>query len=664
MTIAFKKNRLVLAILATLLLTNGAAYANGSYGGTVQSGGTLAQQPLAGVRVKLFNATERQPRLLAHAVTDAAGHFTFTTPHMTTTSQSTLYATASVANGVELVTILGRVLPPSFTINELTTVAAAYSMAQFYKSGVISGNAFSLQIAAGMNDNLVSSVTGVSSPVLTASPNADQTNSLRSTRALANLVAATVADPASAILLLHLSTLPNSSAPINTAQALANVARNPGHNVAALFSLSQGSALYLPTLQHIPDAWTIAVKINDSGDDTQPIGGPGNLVFDAKGYAWSTNNVVQGTTGSAQNILVFKANGQPADGSNGSPKSPVTGGGILGGGFGICIAPDGTVWEGNFGWGGINPSPTPPGSGSISRFTPSGQPLSPPDGYYGTVDRAQGLASDANGNIWIPSYGNDSVVVFPNGDPTNPVSFQEASGSHPFDISAATDGDAWVVNSGGGNVGSSIVKFTRTGQTISPLFKVPLGSSLKGMALDSAGNAWVASGGDSKIYGVRPNGTVIGAYGGGGVNGPWSVTVDGKDNLWVANFGPLSGNFTTGGISKLCGIRSIGIFPCVKVGDPLSPSTGFTLPSAGDEVLLHNGDPLYGVGKPPSYTPLMRQTKAAIDRAGNLWVTNNWKPDFGVDILSNPGGDGIVIFVGLATPPNPRCCGDGNWGSM
>ena len=28
-------------------------------------------------------------------------------------------------------------------------------MAQFYKTGVISGNSFGLQIAAGMNDNIV-----------------------------------------------------------------------------------------------------------------------------------------------------------------------------------------------------------------------------------------------------------------------------------------------------------------------------------------------------------------------------------------------------------------------------------------------------------------------------------------------------------------------------
>jgi hypothetical protein len=75
------------------------------------------------------------------------------------------------------------------------------------------------------------------------------------------------------------------------------------------------------------------------------------------------------------------------------------------------------------------------------------------------------------------------------------------------------------------------------------------------------------------------------------------------------------------------------------------------VPSAGSEVLLHNGDPLYGPGAPPSFIPMMRQTAVVIDQAGNIWSINNWKPDIDIDFGGNPGGDGIVIFVGLAAPP-------------
>jgi hypothetical protein len=47
---------------------------------------------------------------------------------------------------------------------------------------------------------------------------------------------------------------------------------------------------------------------------------------------------------------------------------------------------------------------------------------------------------------------------------------------------------------------------------------------------------------------------------------------------------------------------------------------------------------------------MMRQTASPIDRAGNVWTINNYKPNFDVDATVNPGGDGILIFVGLAPP--------------
>ena len=52
---------------------------------------------------------------------------------------------------------------------------------------------------------------------------------------------------------------------------------------------------------------------------------------------------------------------------------------------------------------------------------------------------------------------------------------------------------------------------------------------------------------------------------------------------------------------------------------------------AGSQVLLHDGEPLYGEGAPPSFSPMMRQTAAVIDRAANVWTINNYKPNFDVD---------------------------------
>ena len=90
----------------------------------------------------------------------------------------------------------------------------------------------------------------------------------------------------------------------------------------------------------------------------------------------------------------------------------------------------------------------------------------------------------------------------------------------------------------------------------------------------------------------------------------------------------------------------------------MTPPTGYTLPSGGDPVLLADGNPLYGPGAPPCTIPMTRTTGLNIDAAGNVWTTNNWKPDFTSDAIDdpwtggkgNPGGDGMLIWVGLAKP--------------
>ena len=650
--------RVLLAGAAVLLSADSVLSANPkSLSGIVQTGGTSSSQALPNVHVSLFEATTGQPTMLGQATTDASGQFSIR--YTRGTSHSIFFVTADVGHGVEFVSILGPKLPSSVTLNELTTVAASYSMAQFLRSSVISGNSFGLQLAAGMNDNIVVAATGQSSAVLLSSPNADQTNSLRSTRSLANLLAACVQDPTVTATLFALTTPAGGSPPSNTAQSLANLARDPGQNVDGIYALTLLSDLYAPPLLTMPDAWTVTVKINDSGNDEPDflISGPGNLAFDQRGYAWVTNNTTQGSPNSCTFNLVFKPNGQPADGSNGTPRSPLTGGGILGAGFGVTVAPHGSVWFGNFGWG--NPDcdwcfPTTNGNGSMSRFTLTGMPVSPPDAYQGGPVRAQGLASDADGNIWISSYDNNSLYVFLHGNPHHPVSFQQYEGSGPFDVALAPDGTAWVSNSGGlpfGENPRSVAKYALVNGVLERRFLRRLGQQLRGLSVDSHGNAWVASQGNSRVYAIRPDGTKIGHFTGGGMDSPWDTAIDGEDNVWVANFGSLhllTPPFT-GRLTKLWGVNAP---PGHSVGEPISPARGYTVPSAGSEVLLHNGDPLYGQGAPPSFIPMMRQTAVVIDQAGNIWSVNNWKPDIDIDFGGNPGGDGIIIFVGLAPPPS------------
>jgi hypothetical protein len=529
-------------------------------------------------------------------------------------------------------------------------------MAQFTHEGVLAGDEFGLQIASGMNDNLVSPLTGESSSVLLSSPNGDETNTLRSTRALANLLTFYVRNGGAGVgVLFILATPPGGESPANLLQALSNIARYPQQNVAELYALATQVSVYSPSLTSIPDAWTVVVKVNNTGNDEFLFGGPGNIAFDADGYAWISNNVVQGTPHSSRFAVVLKPNGQPADGTRGKPKSPILGGGLLGGAYGVGIAPNGHIWMGNFGWGFSEEYlPSPDGNGSVSQFTQMAHPISGRLGYQGGPVRAQAVMPDAHGNIWIASFGNDRVYVFPKGNPNRSTFYQEPTGSAPFDIQFASDGTAWVTNSGGlgPESDSSIARYVLKDDQLYQIFFKELGHSVKGIALDSQGQAWVAAGGDDCVYLLSDQGEELGQFNGGGINAPWGISVDGDDNVWVANFGPEApGNvFTTSCITKLAGSNPATRPPGLQPGDPISPPSGYTLPSAGAQVLLHNGEPLYGPHAPPSYTPLMRLTSVPIDRAGNIWATNNWKPDFDADLV-NSGGDGVCIFVGLAKPP-------------
>ncbi|HEX8115721.1 MAG TPA: hypothetical protein VF521_00490, partial [Pyrinomonadaceae bacterium] len=231
--------------------------------GAVRSGGATDNLPLAEVPVTLYEVTAGAPSVVGSVVTDADGKFSLRPSR--TASDGVFYAAAALGDGVQLVTVIGPHLPAFVTINELTTVAAAFSCAQFARDGIIAGDAFGLRVASGMNDNLVSPLTGDSSEVLLSSPNGDETNSLRSTRALANLLAACVRKhPCAAATLFVLATPPGGAAPGDTFQALVNIARHPANNVVGIYTQAKAVEVYLPSLERTPDAWTIAVKVNDS----------------------------------------------------------------------------------------------------------------------------------------------------------------------------------------------------------------------------------------------------------------------------------------------------------------------------------------------------------------------------------------------------------------
>jgi streptogramin lyase len=185
------------------------------------------------------------------------------------------------------------------------------------------------------------------------------------------------------------------------------------------------------------------------------------------------------------------------------------------------------------------------------------------------------MVADRSGNIWIASFANDSVYVFLGGDPNKSIHFQQHAGSGPFGVALAPDGTVWVANGLVGVEPNSLAKYElRHGVLHQKFLLKPFGRALRGLSVDSRGNAWVTSQGESAVYAVAPDGTVLGKFAGGGIDGPWGTYVDGDENVWVANFGPLQlgSNFNTGRLSELCGANRAACPPGTRMGQPLSPA--------------------------------------------------------------------------------------------
>ncbi len=582
-------------------------------------------------------------------------------------------------------------------LSERVTVATAYSFARFLRidsqgSVILCDPNQAAGIAYGMKNNFIST-DGDLSRVIRSTPNGMETNSLAMFNFLSNLVYYCLIDPK---VYSDFTRLTRSGSALG---ALLELTRDPFIDPEAIYGTICGMPqIFEPSLTSleapaspIPNQWTLTLKVNDSGAENFMIAGVGYLDFDKNDRLWLTNNVRQGTPNSSTFCVVLEPDGSPA------PFSPLFGGGLLGAGFGIAADPEGEkIYVGNFGWG---PTEWNPQQGSISAFSHDGSVLSPSKGYTEGLSRVQGMEFDAEGNLWMASWGSQdpmpytaskydfksersAVVVYLEGDPERALvhSF-DSPYDLTFDVTVDPQGHAYVSNSGYGGdesrglpaVASSVYKLRIDNGKLCVLAKwvSPKGyEAFRQVAVGADGYVYVGGVASSRVIRLdrdlrHPHEIKKNIY------GPWGLTFGGDGTLFVANFlGDLEtdsetvGETETGtlpedeGMSRHLGPHSVTV---LREADEKTARL-MTVPTGGHEVTLANGLPLYGNPKTPSgddiplhsYDPLMRLTATRIDRAGNLWACNNWKPSAAIDVVrGNPGGDGLVAFVGIAEP-TPR----------
>ena len=618
------------------------------------------ESPVENTTVTLYRAGSTRGSVggsLGTAQTDSSGKFElpYTSPG---DPYAVLYLTAAdPSDEVKLASVLGvPPVPSDVVINERTTIATAFAMAQFIAGSEIGGVYPGLQNAATTLQNLVNIRNGNLALVLSRFPNGLSTSTMGKFNSLSNMIAACVETSADCTVLFALSPSPDGDVPDNTLQAAVNIAHTPWRqeNISELYDYSLNSDLYEPIPEAAPDNWTLALRYEGNGRE---LDGPGNIAFDADGNAWVCNNYTfnldpLGHVCGDDHLLKFTPTGEAF------PGAPYQGGGLYGAGFGITLDHNGDVWVGNFGFTGTK-CPVPPGGNdnqellwnSVSKFSSDGNAISPdgdltvnpviPGGYLSDEDaRPQGMVSDKKGNVWVANCESASITKFVNGNPKQRKVFSNFGLDKPFDIAIDPMGNAWVTSNDNHSV--YLIDTDDNTQFIDDsVFQRPMG-----IAGDSQGNMWVSNSGALDppcgehtpqsiidfLKGISEDKPVPGAsvsmimqdrtpsvgspYTGGGLYMPWGIAVDGNDNVFVANFNGKR-------LSYLCGANPSNCPPGFNTGDPISPDGGYT------------------------FDGLVRNTGVQIDPSGNVWLANNWEM---VPAPTNPGGHQLVVFIGLAAP--------------
>lgn len=627
--------------------------------GKVQAAGG----PIAGATVTLYAAGDGAPTQVALGKTGDDGAFTLDAGKAA--ADAVLYVVAKggtpkaaarkgANDAIAMLAVLGSERPKTVTVNELTTVASAFTSARFINGESISGPPLGLRIAAGNAPNLVDPETGGWGKVLLDPLNSTQTTALANLNTLGSLLSAfaTSADDAWRDRFLKAATPPEGATPKSTIEAMANIARRPWVNAKELYALfdeaypqpkdgAPRAAPFLPYLAWTPPDFMLSLCFAGGGMCAN-----GRFMFDADGNLWSGQNWMPGSqSGVVRNIgggvIKFSPNGTPLS----PPITGFRGMGLDGVGWGTAVTRE-HVWASSF-------------SGKILVMDFNGRPIAKEDDFpfKEKLSGLMGIGVSADGDVWVADGPGDQLLHFPGGRIKDGRIVKVKGLKSPFDVVIDSQKRVWVSNS----QSETVVRFPADNPDKVEEFRC--GIAVRALALDSKENVWVASNvsldfpvpkvpagasimeqfrimagammrspkSTGVIHMIRPDGTQLdpkGFTGNGEVDIPWGLNIDGNDDVWIGNLGPLNN-----GVVLMAGADPKGHPAGTKPGDVLH--------------VFRSGS-------------IQLLTDVSIDPAGNVWAANNWndpraaaEPNPPSRISTWGGGSGLTVIYGVAAPVKP-----------
>jgi streptogramin lyase len=481
--------------------------------------------PIAGATVTLYaagttgNGSAPISLLTTPLTTDGNGSFTVPAGFVCPLSNSLLYAVATggmtgtggTANtAISFATVLGPCGSISsgstFTLDEATTVATAYSMAQFLSGeniGATATNSSGLLLAAATAANLVDPTTGIAPGA--GFPSTGTAPSAR-INSLASLLNACVVSSAGSTACSNLFSTSSPTA-TDTFSAAINIAKHPGTNIATLYTLSRASAAYQPALTTAPADWTLPINYTGGG-----MSGPSAVAIDSTGKVWVANYYSVASLFSNTGTPVFPHG--------------ITGGELYES-YGAAVDVNDTFWVANE----ENTYGQNNGLGTVTVLNNTGGVNALLDS--GGINFPIAVAFDTSGVSWVVDYGNSSITLLDaTGAPLSGTAGY-SSADLAFPVAVATDAkcNAYVANQPSNTItrvladGSGFTDFT-------------VGDGPSGLAIDASGNIWTANYYGDSVGLVSSSGTVLSGtgYTGGGLSHPQGIAVDGSGTAWVVNY--------------------------------------------------------------------------------------------------------------------------------
>lgn len=538
------------------------------------------QQPINGSKVYLYAAgntgygsgATSMLNAPGYVLTDAAGGFSITGDYTCPSDTAQMYLVAvggDTGAGVNPSSVLMAALGDCkeltsatfVSMNEVSSVASAYALAQFMTPGstsigTSSTNLTGLRNAFSTVANLIDLGRGAARSTTPTGNGIVPQNRIYT---LANIMAAcvnTTGGSGPCASLFAATTPTGGAAPADTLSAMLNIARNPGGNVSALFHVPSGKPTFQPSLSGAPNDWTLSLEFTGGGLNT-----PQLPAVDAGGNIWVPNANDQGT------LTELSPTGVPLSGNGGFS------GGGLSNPYAVAIDLNGNAWVAN--QGRANSVAGQSQYSNVSKHTSSGVALSGANGFTANgMSKPAAIAVDATGNVFTANANNSVTKLTAAG--TLAAQITNGGLGTPFSVAIDVTQHAWVANVNG----PSVSKFSNVGAPSSTG-----GYSGGGLAqpywvaMDRTGNAWVANFSSATVTKLDSTGTPLSGSGFPTANANSSLAVDGDNTVWTAN--------EDGSISRLA-----------NDGTTMTPGTG-----------LISADSTAAIG-------------IVIDASGNIWTTD------------------------------------------